>query len=153
IIDGYTQPGASPNSLVAGNNAKLLIELDGSKSGIPDGDVNGLVIAGVAGSTVRGLVINRFGQAGIYTDSAVTIEGNFIGRNPAGTSASHNGSDGVQIVGVDADSTIGGTTPAARNLISGNNGYGIYVSSPNTLVQGNYIGTNAAGTAAIPNSI
>jgi hypothetical protein len=152
IIDGYSQPGATPNTLAAGNNAQLLIELDGSKSGIPAGDVNGLVITGAAGTTVRGLVINRFGQAGIYADSAVTIEGNFIGTNPAGTAAAHN-SDGVQIIGVDADSTIGGTTPAARNLISGNNGYGIYLLSKNTLVQGNYIGTNAAGTSAIANAI
>src|ERR1043165_4028411 len=29
-IDGYTQPGASPNTLATGNNAVLLIELDGS---------------------------------------------------------------------------------------------------------------------------
>src|SRR5260221_11162824 len=29
-IDGYTQPGSSPNTLAAGDNAVLLIELDGS---------------------------------------------------------------------------------------------------------------------------
>lgn len=48
--------------------------------------------------------------------------------------------------------TVGGTSLAARNLISGNtDGRGI-VTNGNITIEGNYIGTNSSGTAAIPNS-
>ena len=55
VLDGYTQPGASPNTLAIGDNAVLKIVLDGSLAG----SVDGLVIAG-GNSTVRGLVIDNF---------------------------------------------------------------------------------------------
>src|SRR5579871_3086493 len=52
LIDGYSEPGASPNTLTAGDNARILIRLDGSVAGIADGlDITG------GGSTVRGLAI------------------------------------------------------------------------------------------------
>ena len=52
--------------------------------------------------------------------------------------------------------TIGGTAPADRNLVSGqalnfSRGIELYDSSNNT-IQGNYVGTNAAGTAALGNA-
>ena len=50
--------------------------------------------------------------------------------------------------------TIGGTAAGAGNLISGNTGLGIELSSaPGNLIQGNFIGTNAAGTTALGNRI
>ena len=55
IIDGYTQPGASPNTDPNGFNGTLLIEINGANAG----NTNGLHIS-AGGSTVRGLVINRF---------------------------------------------------------------------------------------------
>ena len=53
-----------------------------------------------------------------------------------------------------ANNRIGGTAPAARNVISGNNGDGVAidVDKHNNIIQGNHIGTNAAGTAAVPNT-
>ena len=50
------------------------------------------------------------------------------------------------------NNTIGGTTAAARNIISGN-GAGIHVAggATNLLIQGNYIGTNPTGTAVVGN--
>ena len=84
VIDGYTQPGASPNTLAEGNNAVLLIELDGTSA---TGGGIGLSIS--ATSTVRGLVINRFAESGIQLNAAVggnVIQGNYIGTNVAGTS-------------------------------------------------------------------
>jgi hypothetical protein len=52
--------------------------------------------------------------------------------------------------------TIGGTAPGAGNTISGNTNYGVWITSrgsgaTSNLVQGNRIGTNAAGTAALAN--
>jgi hypothetical protein len=74
------------------------------------------------------------------------IERNFIGTNPAGTAALPNGEGGNGAIvfgfcGTPSNCTIGGTTPDARNLISGNIGSGIGLGngSGNT-VQGNLIG-------------
>jgi uncharacterized repeat protein (TIGR01451 family) len=139
VIDGTTQPGFTGTPIV---------ELNGASAGA---GVNGLsVSAGV--STIRGLVINRFGGAGINlnTDSGNLIEGNYLGTNVAGTAALGN-SQGVSISGPSTNNTIGGTTAAARNVISGNGNRGISLGASGNLVTGNYIGTNAAGTGALGN--
>ena len=161
-IDGYTQPGASANTNgpELGTNATLLIEIDGTNTGLP-GTTNAILIlkATADGSTIRGLVLNRAPSSAILvegTDGAV-IEGNFIGTNPTGTAALPNASFGILVHTGAANVKIGGTTPAARNLISGNN-YGIVYGQgggagsggTNHLVQGNLIGTDATGGNAIP---
>src|SRR5205807_1424701 len=88
IIDGYTQPGASPNTNpltlgpgALGSNAVILIELSGS-----GGAGVGLNIS-AGNSTVRGLAINRFANSGINLSPADgnIIEGNFLGTDPTGT--------------------------------------------------------------------
>ena len=138
IIDGTTQPGYAGTPL---------IEISGENADV----VNGLVIAG-GNSIVRGLAINRFPLSGILVPSPGNVfEGNFLGTNTAGTAALPNGDDGIKVRG--SGNTIGGTTPGAGNLISGNlnDGVDLGAGATNTLVQGNRIGTNAAGTAAIPN--
>src|SRR5689334_15543891 len=56
VIDGYTQAGASPNTQASGGNAVLLIELTGINAGP---GTAGLSISG-GGSTIKGLVVNRF---------------------------------------------------------------------------------------------
>ena len=90
IIDGYTQAGASPNTNGPGLglNTVLKIELDGTSAGA---GVSGLLIT-AGGSTVRGLVINRFGGNGIVLqmDGSNVIDGNFIGIDVTGTSARGN---------------------------------------------------------------
>lgn len=93
-IDGYTQPGASPNTLAVGNDAVLRIELDGSGAGHA---AYGLRIFG-GNSTVRGLVINRFANDGIWLWSqANVIEGNFVGIDPTGTQGQGNRFSGIAI--------------------------------------------------------
>ena len=152
IIDGYTQPGSSVNTSAVGNNAVLLIELDGSSLGNPINSPTLLINNG--SSTVRGLVFNRNpNEEGIRITGGTNhhIEGNFIGTNATGATALPN-SSGVTIQN-STNNTIGGLTPAARNLISGNNGDGLaLLSSGSNTVQGNYIGTNAAGTAGLGNN-
>jgi hypothetical protein len=62
-INGYTQPGASPNTKAVGNDAVLKIELTGNGQ-----TPSGLEITHVSGSSVvKGLVINRFARASTYT--------------------------------------------------------------------------------------
>jgi CSLREA domain-containing protein len=160
-IDGYSQSGASANTNATGPiNATLLIELNGTSAGQFS---SGLKVfkpgGGISDVVIKGLVINRFDFAGILMSPIGTgnkIEGNFIGTNAAGDTALGNGpavgssGHGVTISGFVV--TVGGTSPAARNLISGNNGVGVSINNTSTKVQGNYIGTEADGTSALPNS-
>jgi uncharacterized repeat protein (TIGR01451 family)/CSLREA domain-containing protein len=151
-IDGYTEPGASPNTLATGNDAVHLIELDGSKAG---SGANGLTITG-GGTTIRGLVVNRFSNVGIFLsdNGDNVVEGTFIGTDAAGAADLGNTNYGLQIFLV-ADNTIGGTIPAARNVISGNDFGGIAMgglAATGNAIQGNYIGTDAAGTGDLGNS-
>ena len=79
------------------------------------------------------------------------ILGNFIGTDVSGTNAVGNG-DGVFTSGAASNTTIGGTTSGARNLISGNNLYGVdATSSGSTLVAGNFIGTDVTGSLPVGN--
>ena len=151
IIDGYTQPLSNANTLAVGSDATLLIELNGTSAGA---GVSGLTIT-AGGSTVRGLVINRFTSLGINlaTIGGNTIEGCYIGTNAAGTAKLNNTSVGVLINGT-PNNLIGGTTPAARNVLSGNL-QGVQVNSigaTGNTVQGNYIGTDKTGTVALGNT-
>ena len=161
-IDGYTQSGALANSNgpELGTNAQLMIEIDGTNTGEDTTDAILLLTATADGSTIRGLVLNRAASSGILVSGTdgVVIEGNFIGTNPAGTAGLGNAFAGILLNTGPANVTIGGTTPAARNLISGNTFYGISYGQAggaggggsNHLVQGNLIGTDASGGNAIP---
>jgi parallel beta-helix repeat protein len=155
-IDGYTnQQGTSPNTLAQGTNAVLEVELDGTNAGT---EANGLVIGpGGSGSVVKGLVINRFTGDGIVTlgGSQDRIEGNFIGTDPSGTLDLGN-STGVNIF-ASTSNTVGGNSPAARNLISGNRARGVEINGaggPTSFnrVLGNLIGTKKDGTTALGNA-
>ena len=53
----------------------------------------------------------------------------------------------MRIGGANGNNTIGGTAAAARNILSGNGGWGVEIGNPGNLVQGNLIGVNAAGGA------
>ena len=153
-IDGYTQPGSSANTLIAGDNAVLLIEIDGS---LISGNSSGLYLA-ASGCVIKGLVVNHFKGIGGGCGIAIggdnnLVSGNFIGTDPTGTVKASN-DIGVYISS--AGNTIGGTTPAARNVISGNvyNGVELFNAvSTNNLIQGNFIGTNANGAAALGNDL
>ena len=85
VIDGYSQPGSSPNTLAVGDDAVLQIELDGNGAGY-----YGLTISG-GGSTIKGLVIGGWGFNSvvfdILTNGGNTIQGCFIGTDPTGSVA------------------------------------------------------------------
>jgi len=147
-INGYSQANAAVNTNATGNNAVLKIILDGVNAGA---DADGLAIQ-ANDSLVRGLVIQRFDGAGIeITGSGNVVAGNLIGTNAAGTEARPN-TVGVKVLG--SNNVIGGTTRASRNLVSGNDAYGVEIrdaAATGNAVRNNYIGTNKAGTAALGN--
>ena len=137
VIDATTQTGWVVNPIV---------ELRGPGNW-------GLKITG-GDTTVRGLVVDRFHNE-ILIDGAGgnLIAGNFIGTDPTGTQDGGGSSNDRQIVVFSGEgNVIGGTSAADRNLVAGVAPAQIALVSSNNVVQGNFIGTNAAGTAAIPTS-
>jgi titin len=101
----------------------------------------------IAGNLVAGVQVT-----GGPTTRGNTVDGNVIGLNAAGI-ALGNGI-GVIINGAATGNTIGGTATGAANVISGNTAEGLVISDAGTrtnTVDGNLIGTNAAGTTAIGN--
>ena len=146
-IDGYSQPGSKPNTLANGDNAQLMIVLDG---GFQNTNPGGLVIK-AANSTVKGLVINNFGGGGVVISGSGATANKVMGNYIAG-----NSTDGVLIDGAPSN-TVGGTTAAARNIISSNanNASGVEINGSGATgnkVQGNYIGTDKDGANALANS-
>jgi hypothetical protein len=147
-IDGYTQPGASTNTLEDGDNAVLNVQLDGSGAG---GSAGGLMIE-ASDCKIKGLLIKYFQLDGVWIVSGTgnTIEGNFFGVSRDGNSARGNGGG----VFISADSnTVGGASPESRNVISGNTDHGVIINTQGTenKVEGNFIGTTADGTADLGN--
>ena len=146
IIDGTTQG-------IFGQ-----VELDGENAGGGQLVVSGLVVT-AGGSTIQGLVINRFSNNGItLASSGNTVQGCFIGTDVSGTTGLGNGTRGILINGgsfTAANNLIGGATQAARNVISGNSSVGIEIfgsGATGNLVRGNYIGTDVNGVAALGNN-
>lgn len=103
----------------------------------------------LSGNVTVGLA---FGDPGTSDNIA---QGNFIGTDASGTASVPNGFAGVYITNGASANHLGDVQPGTGNLISGNGGYGVFVSDPGTngnLVRGNFIGTNASGTAALANA-
>ena len=116
----------------------------------------GNVIGGLTASARNVISGNAKNGIQLYTTAASrnAIFGNSIGTSAAGTAAVANGKCGVSVAG--ANNTIGGPTAAYRNVISGNLADGILIAGAGATgnkVQANYIGTNAAGSAAVPNRL
>ncbi|NCC37395.1 MAG: hypothetical protein EOM24_36095, partial [Chloroflexia bacterium] len=111
----------------------------------------GLILAkNASGSTVRGLVINRFQAHGIFVDgSNNSFQCNMIGTDASGLLDQGNGQIGIFLNGSD-NNLVGGALPGQRNLIAGNDFEQIRVAAAsNNVIQGNYLGTNATGTASL----
>ena len=136
-FDGTTQPGFAGVPLVF---------VDGADAG----EAPGFRVES-ASVEIRALGIIGFGGgAGIqlWSGTGAVVSGNYIGLTGAGPASGNQ-------TGIDVHGTghrIGGATAAERNVISGNN-LAIFLQSDSggVLIAGNYIGTNPAGTAAVPN--
>ncbi|HEY6895516.1 MAG TPA: CSLREA domain-containing protein, partial [Rhodanobacteraceae bacterium] len=150
VIDGYSQPGARANTQVLGEDAVLLVEIDGSLMGM--GDM--LRVTG-PGTTIRGLVVNRVTGVNVTVGPQIpaddnVIEGNFLNTDTSGTTELGGQYPVVRIAG--ANNVLGGTAPAQRNVIGGGAASGshtVQVGGNGNVVQGNYIGVDATGTVAL----
>ncbi len=172
-IDGYTQPGASANTLSGANsgvNMVIKIELVRSQAG--QATQNRLYFQ--SSTTIRGIaaVVDAFSlQSGMFVfypfqpTQDVIIEGNILGAFANGeTSAQSTQATFVQIddcgmmVGATNPAStvrIGGALPAQRNwLLAGNPalkiaGCALATGSFSASVQGNLFGTSQNGLASV----
>lgn len=169
-LDGYLQAGAHPNTAATGSNAAIAIRLDGASAGSADG----LRLTGT-GDVIRGLAITGFSGAGINIDTtaaahrdasaptkpavadATTVTGVFAGIAPDGVTPAPN-ANGIRIARPAGLAAIGGSDPGSRNVLSGNSQNGLVedacpfcAARGYNRIQGNLLGTNAAGTKAVPN--
>ncbi|MEW5944641.1 MAG: S8 family serine peptidase [bacterium] len=150
------------NNTVAGNK----IGTNNAGAALNGNDYGVTIANGANGNYIDGTtaagknVVSGNNKSGVYitgagADSNV-IKGNYIGTNPAGAAALGNTEHGVFIDQGAKYNTIGGAGATDGNVISGNAARGIRFSLAGTewnTAIGNYIGTNAAGTAAIANNI
>ena len=162
VIDGYTQPGAVANTLTpaqGGLNSALKIEIQGNIN-------TSLVALNLLGYTAltpsifRGLVINGFQISEILLAGGVAhqIEGCYIGTDVLGQTALP-GNIGINIAPGRTNYQIGGLLPSQRNLIAsqqnsainGFNQTGAAQEYVDLVIQGNLIGLNKQGTAALIN--
>ncbi len=124
--------------------------------GINISNAPGNIIGGV--NPGEGNVISANVWGGIFIDGVTAasniIHGNLIGTDINGTRDLGNTGGGIAINKAPSN-TVGGPVSKARNVISGNNGYGIAITSNSATgnqVYNNLIGTNITGTFAISNT-
>ena len=170
--DGLDINIGSKNNVVEGDyigidgSGKVIVANDGEGVQIENGS-NGNTVGGTAsgaGNTISGndmigvkLTNKSAGSGGAATDNVV--EGNYIGTDTTGTLNRGNKSYGVVIDYGSDGNTVGGTTAAARNIISGNDGSGVVLSTGHSgqsvmynVVAGNYIGTTVSGDLGLGNN-
>lgn len=170
----FNIPSTGVQTITPGGQLPLISEavtIDGTTqpdyAGIPRIQINGTTCSvttcpgltiNASNVVIRALAINRFTKdCGIRIDSNFTsrsgliIEGNRLGTNPIGNSDLGNGC-GITIAGSTGSSIIGGSTNAARNVISGNNVSGVSLSGASGLsVVNNIIGMSIDLSAGIGN--
>ncbi len=147
-IDGYTQPGSSPNTLGPGFGSDAVLKIEISGAALPQTNASDCLKITGPGVTVKGLVIHScFDDHIELTGSAdgAVIVGNFIGLDPTGTLSGSAGVRGIRGATVD-NVVVGGTAPADRNVIAGGSNQMVNAGTA-WQIQGNVIGLNAAGTA------
>ena len=145
VIEGNFLGTDVTGTVALGNGWGIVVEnasgttMGGTASGAPNlisgNNIDGILILGVSAT-------------------ANLIEGNFIGTDISGAAALGNSAAGVKIDDGASNNTVGGTTAGARNVISANGSYGVFIVGPATgnSVQGNFIGTDVTGAAVLGNS-
>ena len=144
--------GTDPTGTTAKPNGSFGLQVSSSNNTI--GGTNAADCNVISGNGASGAGYGSEGY-GIFLEipgsfpANTLVEGNFIGTDATGTQGLGYQVQGISVDG--PDTTIGGTTPAARNVISGNLAYGIEARNAGALIQGNLIGTDLTGTQAVPN--
>ncbi len=170
---GVLVSGGLPGRIASGNRIENnVIGLNAAGTAIPTGAAFSafqsgvLVLGGADGGTATGTIVGpgntiSGNRVGVWIDvrtSATQVVGNVLGLNRAGTALVANTFAGVHVTGGGVAARIGGASDAHRNVIAGGS-YGVVLANPSSsfdtpgdapnVVSGNWIGLNAAGTAAL----
>jgi parallel beta-helix repeat protein len=149
--------GATIKANFIGTDARGTAKVPNAFSGVIVVHSNNVTIGGADPSARNVISGNTQDGIALSAGNPVTIQGNYIGTDVTGTVALGNGEEGVRVSGTMAGKTghvIGGSTAAAGNVISGNGDAGVLMRiATGNLLGFNRIGTNAAGTAALPNAV
>ncbi len=168
VISGNLGPGVTladfidEDTFVLGNFIGLgfdgITDLGNSDQGVSISSPAGTKFIGLdvegAGNVISGNSDEGIDVFGLFNEpdaSDIVIRGNKIGTDASGTLAVANGDEGIAI-GSALNVTIGSPIEAGSNLVSGNVDQGIHITgSTNIRIEGNKVGTNVHGTAAIGN--
>lgn len=158
--DGIELSGAG----VASNNVfgnSIGLDVNGANA-VPNGQ-DGILLTGAGANTIGaatptpgtagGNVIGGNTRHGIRIETGSTgtlVQGNVIGLRAGGTVAQANVGGGVYVDG--PNTAIGGTSAGQRNVISGGNGIDVVAGGDNTVVQGNFLGTDVTGMIKVGGS-
>lgn len=153
VLDGSSQ---------AGYEGVPLVILDGSD--LPRGEgIYGLAFTS-GSNVVRALgVVNVPGKGIVFSEgNGNLLQGSWIGIDPVTGASAPTVEAGVAIMDGSSFNVIGVVCAPGeefcsqqreRNVVSGNNGAGIAIYDGNSnAIRGNIVGTNPAGTAALPNA-
>lgn len=121
--------------------------------------VTGRNVIGGAGAGLGNLISGN-GASGIYlgwSSHSNVIQGNLIGTDIAGDSGIPNDASGIGSANALDNNIIGGTRPGTGNLVSGNQGAGIFIGGQSTfskgnVIYGNLIGTDQSGLSGLGNA-
>jgi hypothetical protein len=147
VVGNYI--GTDSNGTAApGNRGNGVALIDGPSDNVVGGET----------SAARNIISGN-AEHGVFMQGAGTtaneVKGNTIGTDVTGARPLGNGLVGVLIMHGASGNLVGGNSEGARNIISGNRLYGVQLQDPGTSgnrLQSNYIGTDASGTAAVPNA-
>jgi CSLREA domain-containing protein len=154
-IDGYSQPGATPNTDALVSNAAIKVQIEGGG----ENNFDGFTIIS-AGNVIRGLAIYRVQRAFWIKGSGAsnnTITGSFIGTNAGGTysaTVGGNYSHGLHVELGASSNHVGGLAASERNVISGNGAHGLGIwheQSDGNVVMNNLIGLTPSGSGRLSN--
>jgi len=156
-IYGSTVAGNLVQGNYIGTDVNGTADLGNGGGGVYIEDAPNNTIGGTAASAGNVISGNNYDGVCIQGSGATAnvVQGNYIGTDVSGTADLGNSNYGVEINGSPTN-TIGGMTAGERNVISGNDGYGVYVagsSATGNQVLGNYIGTDVTGSADLGNSM
>jgi parallel beta-helix repeat protein len=148
VIDGSTQPGFTSQPLIIVDASQIIPETFTSDTFLIYSSSNQLKKISFTGFDWNGITL-------IYADATNnTISGCWLGVDATGTHAAPNAYQGIFIASGASGNIIGGTNALARNVLSGNAQYGVFITDSNTtrnVVLGNFIGTDASGSNALAN--